>query len=108
MVTMKNHSRRKVFMKKIKNLDIFGEAITLKHKGQSTVNTKLGGFLTVIVFLCMIFFTYGRLYRLVLGEKIIESVEYNTRAASSEEKLFFHENGIEKGDIKFGINLPKE
>ena len=44
----------------------------------------------------------------VKREDSLTSVEHNTLAASSEKKFYFHENGIEKDDIKFGINLPKK
>lgn len=53
--------RIKKWFNKLKNLDGFGEKVSLNFRGRETYQTKLGGTFTLTIITLMVYFILGRL-----------------------------------------------
>ena len=85
----------------IKNLDAFGQPVTVKYNGESSFNTHIGGICTCLIQTFMFAFTLNQVVNLVTYQdpQITQFIGYDTRGESSGEINL----GESKGELAFSI-----
>ena len=91
----------KTISKFIKNLDAFGQPVTLKYGGDSSFNTHIGGILTCVIQTFMFVVTLSSVIGLVRYQdpKITQFTGHDLRDQKSEEINL----DDSKGDLLFGL-----
>ena len=85
----------------IKNLDAFGQPVTVKYNGESSFNTHIGGICTCLIQTFMFAFTLNQVVNLVTYQdpQITQFIGYDIRDEASEEINL----GDSKGELVFGL-----
>ncbi len=64
VVTQKERGLTRL-LKKIENMDIYGEAITLRYKGRDKFKTSIGGFLSLVIMILTVVYFLFKIHYLV-------------------------------------------
>ena len=85
----------------VKNLDAFGQPVSVKFDGESTFNTHIGGVLTCVIQTFMLVFTLGSVINMVKYQdpQITQFTGFDLRDDKSEEINL----GESKGELVFSI-----